>query len=50
MGPLGFGTNEYVLARNGQCIEWGDTINSPKLTENDPWQFDIVVANLLFAG
>jgi type I restriction enzyme M protein len=42
--------NMFLHEMDNARIEWGDTINSPKLTENDAlMKFDIVVANPPFS-
>jgi type I restriction enzyme M protein len=42
--------NMFLHEMDNARIEWGDTINSPKLTENDSlMKFDIVVANPPFS-
>ncbi len=42
--------NMFLHEMDNARVEWGDTINSPKLTENDSlMKFDIVVANPPFS-
>ncbi|MBN1118661.1 MAG: type I restriction-modification system subunit M [Bacteroidales bacterium] len=42
--------NMFLHGRDGATIEWGDTLNNPKLIETDTlMKFDIVVANPPFS-
>ena len=42
--------NMFLHEMDNARVEWGDTINSPKLTENDAlMKFDVVVANPPFS-
>jgi type I restriction enzyme M protein len=42
--------NMFLHGKDSAQIEWGDTLNNPKLTENDELKkFDIVVANPPFS-